>query len=280
MLRIITDTGSDITYNAAKKMGITSLEIDVKFEGIEYDYRSDEDFSVFFKNLINSKNLPSTSQVTPAQYLEEFKAAKEAGDEVLVITLSSGLSATIQSAHMAQKEIEYNQISIVDSKSAVLAQRILINEAIKLNEQGVARLEIADWLTELRERISLFGCLDTLTYLKKGGRVPPAMAFIGNALKIKPIVFVQNADGKLGSLGKPRGTAAAKSIVWKKMEEEGFDEKYSVQFGCTGDPVYGREFMNETVEKLKIKSSEYHPIGPVIGTHIGPRAFVATYIRK
>lgn len=206
MIRIVTDTGSDITHSGAIALGMESVELDIKFDEFPYDIRNDTDFSVFYENLVKSKKLPTTSQVTPAQYLKIFEDAKKNGDEVLVLTLSAGLSGTYQSAIMAQEECGYDKITIVDSKQAMIPQRILAEHAVKLRDEKNSRAEIEQAILEMRDRPTVCGVLDTLTYLKKGGRVPPAMALIGNALKIKPLILLKG--GVLEALGKVRGIQA------------------------------------------------------------------------
>lgn len=280
MLRILTDTGSDITYLGASDAGVEVVELDVKFEGLPYDYRNDTDFSVFYSNLEKSKNLPSTSQVNPSQYLDVFNDAKEKGDEILAITLSSGLSGTYSSALMAKDECDYDKITVVDSKSAITGQRMLVEQAVKLKNDGKSREEIKDFLEDLRDKLVLSACLDSLTYLKKGGRVPPAMALIGNALKIKPVVTIRDQEGKVEPIDKARGLAAGKRSIWDQMEKDGLDENWPVYIGHTNNEEIGKVFMEETVEKFNIKECKLFPVGCVIGTHAGPNCIVIVYVRK
>ena len=280
MLRILTDTGSDITYHRAKEIGIESLEIDIKFDEFPYDYRSDTDFKIFYDNLVKAKNLPTTSQITPAKYLEIFNNVKEKGDEMLVITLSGGLSGTYQSALIAREECNYDGISIVDSRQAVLSQRALTEEAIKLRDEGKTRGEIEQVLFALRDRFVVCALLDTLTYLKKGGRVPPAMAIIGNPLKIKPVIILK--DGKLEPLEKARGFKAGKQAVWNQFEKDGYEKSRPVYFAHCNDEERGKEFMQETIEKYGLNKDNcfIYPIGGVIGTHLGPGSLLLSYVKE
>jgi len=279
MLRIVTDTGSDITYLGAKEVGMEVVELDVKFDEFEYDYRNDLDFSTFYSNLVRAKNLPTTSQVTPAQYLDIFNDAKKKGDQVLVVTLSGGLSGTHSSAKMAEEECEYDGIAIIDSRQATCAVRLLAEYAVKLRDEGKPLAEVVQLTTAMRDRLGLVASLDTLTYLKKGGRIPPAMALIGNMMKVKPVIILDES-GKIEPLEKVRGVAAAKKAIWTRFEADGFDPSYPVKFGYTNDKQRGTEFMTETVEKFKIKDYSIHPVGGVIGTHTGPGAFVVAYFKK
>ena len=279
MIRIVTDTGSDITYSEAEASKIEIVALGVKFDEFEYDYHNDLDFSVFYQNLTKAKNLPRTSQVNPTQYLEIFKDAKEKGEEVLVLTLSGGLSGTYSSAKMAQEECNYDSITIIDTRHVAMAQRSLIEYAVKLRGEGKSRAEIEKALLDIRDRMCFVVCLDTLTYVKKGGRVPPALAIIGNAIKLKPVVTVDN--GKVEPLAKVRGSQAALQVAWNKMEKDGFDDTIiPVCFGHTNAEARGRAFMEESVKKFDIKNYRLHPVGGVIGTHAGPDCVAVSYLKK
>lgn len=278
MIRIVTDTGSDITYHGAKDLGLEVVELDIKFEEFPYDHREDRDFSVFYENLSKAKKLPSTSQVNPSQYMEVFNDAKEKGDELLVITLSGGLSGTYSSAKMAQEECGYDAITIVDTRQAIVSQRFMAEHAVKMRDDGQSREDIEKVMIDMRDRMCLTGCLDTLTYLKKGGRVPPAMALIGNVIKIKPVIYLK--DGKIEPLEKVRGIQAGIRAMWDKFEKDGYDENWAVCFGHTNNVERGRSFMEETKAKYGIKDCRLYPVGGVIGTHAGPNAIVMTYLKK
>ncbi|MCL2368440.1 MAG: DegV family protein [Oscillospiraceae bacterium] len=278
MIRIITDTGSDIPYLSAGDLGLESIELGVQFEEFPYDYRDDLDFSVFFDKLIRAKNLPTTSQVTPGQYMEIFEWAKESGDELVVITLSGGLSGTYSAALMALESCDYDGITVIDSKQCTITQRMLVEHAVKLRDAGKSRAEIAAEIEDLRERVTLVVVLDTLKYLKKGGRVPPTMAFLGEVLNLKPVVTVR--EGKSEPIGRARGFEAGKRMLWAKVEADGLDENWPVYFGYSRDKARGETFLRETREKFGLGDCPLHPVGGVIGTHGGPNGVAIGYVRK
>jgi len=280
MIRIVTDTGSDITYLGASALGMESLELSITFSEFPYDVRNDTDFSIFYENLVKAKNLPTTSQVTPAQYLDVFNDAKEKGHDVLVITLSGGLSGTYQSALMAKEECDYDRIVVIDSRQAIMPQRALAEHAVKLRDEGKNLAEIEQVILDLKERLVVFGMLDTLTYLKKGGRVPPAMALIGNVLNIKPVIILRG--GVLEPLGKVRGSQAGKQTLWKQLEKDGYDESWPIYFGHINCEARCKEFMQETIDKfgLKKESCIMYPIGGIIGTHLGPGSLLLSCVKK
>jgi DegV family protein with EDD domain len=280
MIRILTDTGSDISVLEAPTLNMTSLALDIKFPDLPYDPLTDIDHSAFFDTLMRSKGFPVTSLCSPNQFLEVFEDAKQKNDEVVVITLSSGLSGTYSSAIKAQEMCEYDGITVIDSLSATLGQRMLAQHAVTLRDAGKTRAEIESTLLDIRGRLTVFGMLDTLTYLKKGGRIPPAMAFIGNALQLKPMIFVQNEDGKLGQFGKARGTQAGKRMMWERFETYTVDDTIPVQFAYTVLRDKGEEFMNETCDKYGIKGAKIFPMGGVIGAHLGPGVLVIAFVKK
>jgi len=279
MLRIITDTGSDIPYLKAGELGIEIIALDIKFDDFPYDYRNDTDFGVFYENLKRSKNLPTTSQVTPGQYLDIFNDAKEKGDEILVITISGGLSGTYSSAVTAKEMSEYDNITIVDSVQCSINLQMMVEHAVKLRDQGQSRDAIAEVLQELRGRMGFLVMLDTLTYLKKGGRVPPAMAFLGEMLSMKPIVTL-NEEGKVEPIKKARGFEAGKRALLEQFESTGYDADWPVYFGYTENEQRGEAFMQEGKGKYSLTECRLLPVGGVIGTHSGPNAIAIGYVRK
>lgn len=278
MIRIVTDTGSDIPYLGAAALGVESLELGINFEEFPYDYREDTDFSQFFELLAKSKTLPTTSQVTPGQYLDIFEDAEKKGDKVVVITMSSGISGTYSSAEMAREMSGYEGIWLVDSHQCCLTQRLLVEYAIKLRDQGKGAEEIAAELLALRERLGFLVLLDTLTYLRKGGRVPPAMAILGEMLNMKPAVTMRG--GKVVPLSKARGTEAGKRVLWAQVEADGVDENWPVYFGYSQNREWGTTFMEETKAKFGFKDCRLVGVGGVIGTHAGPNGIGIGYVKK
>ena len=279
MLRIITDTGSDITYLGAPALGMEVVELAVQFEEFPYDYRNDTDFTVFYEALAKAKNLPTTSQPTPGQYLDIFEDAKEKGDEVLVITISGAISGTYQSAVMAQEMSGYDGISVVDSRHATVSQRMLADHAVNLRDAGKSRAEIVAELEALREQVVLLVLLPTLKLLQKGGRVPAAKAVLGEMLNMKPIVTMQ--DGKVTPIGKARGLEAGKRALLTQFEADGHAPAYPVYFGYTYNRENGEAFRQETCAKYGLAAdSPLCSVGGVIGTYGGPNCIAIAYKKK
>ena len=278
MIQIITDSASDITKKEAEDMGIHIVSLRIQFEDGECPQETEEDFLTFYERLEKAKELPKTSQPSPQTYLEYFEEAEKAQDEVLVITLSSGLSGTIGAAQTAKDISEYEKVYIVDSRQAILAQRMLVEYAVKLRAEQMPVKEIVEKLEELRDQITVCGMLDTLTYLKKGGRIPAALAVVGNVIGIKPVIVLE--DKILKTMAKVRGRKAGKKKLHERFEERGADLEFPVYFGFTSNREIGEEFMNETTEKYHLENARLYPVGGVIGTHVGTNCIAIAFVNK
>lgn len=278
MLRIVTDTASDITVDQAKDMNIEVVSLDITFEDGPAPQRTEADFQRFYERLEVCEKLPVTSRTPPEEYLKIFEDAKTRGDEVLVITLSSGLSGTVESAHMAKQIVGYDQIEVVDSHQAILTQRMLVEEAIRLREEGYHLQEIARRVKEMREQVVVCGVVGTLKYLQKGGRIPASLATLGTLLRIKPVIVLE--DKILKQLGKARGHDAGEAMLYKRMEEDGFNKAYPVYFGYTSNRALTEKFMQQTKERYGLTQTRMFPIGGVIGTHCGTDCVAVAYVKK
>ena len=278
MLQIITDSASDITREEAQEMNIFVVPLRIQFEDGECPQETGEDFPKFYERLVQSEKLPTTSQPSPQEYLGYFEAAKEKGDEVLVITLSSGLSGTIGAAETAKQICGYDKIAIVDSRQAIMAQRMVVEYALSLRNQGMELNSIVKKLEELRDHITVCGVVDTLTYLRKGGRIPAGMDIIGNVIGIKPVIVLE--DCVLKPLAKVRGRKAGKKMLYRRLEQVELDERFPVYFGYSSNRKLGEEFMKETIEKYHLKNAALFPVGGVIGTHVGTDCIAISFVEK
>ena len=277
MLRIITDTASDITIEQAKEMNIDIASLEITFEDGPAPQKTEADFKRFYERLETCEKLPVTSRTAPEEYLKVFWDAKAAGDDVLVITLSSGLSGTIDSARMAKEIAEYDRIEIVDSQQAILTQRMLVEYAVKLREEGYQLQEIAERVKEMRDKVVVCGVVDTLKFLQKGGRIPASLAAMGTLLRIKPVIVLE--DKILKQLGKARGQDAGVAMLYKRMEQDGFNKAYPVYFGYTSNHEITEKFMQETKERYGLTQTRMFPIGGVIGTHCGTNCVAVAYVK-
>lgn len=276
-MMIITDSASDILECEAEAMGIRLVHLDLLFGEDHCIGNTTEAFDAFYQMLTTREDFPKTSQPSPDSYLNLYKEAEAAGEDVLVICLTSTISGTAATARMVADMSGYgDHIAVIDSKQAIVSQRILTEYAVKLRDEGKALDEMIPLIEKFRDRIQICGILDTLTYLQKGGRIPKPLAAVGNVLKIKPIVAVE--DGKLTSPAKARGTKAAKKTIWKRMEASTLDSEWPVHFIYTSDRSMVEEFLPETLEQFDLKETRITQIGSVVGAHLGPSAFGFAYV--
>ena len=279
MTKIITDTAADITLAQAQAMDITIVPLGIFFGDIAYHQLQDEKFDLFYKMLETNEALPVTSQPSPESFLSEFLSAKEQGEDVVVITISGILSGTIQSATVAKEISEYENIYIIDSKQAAIGERLLVEWAVRLRGEGKTAREIAQVLNQMIPRITLFGTLDTLKYLQKGGRIPKSTALIGSVIGIKPMITL--VDGAIVPVGKARGHAGARTAMLRLMQESvEIDHTCPVYFGYSDSDTNCARFHALAAENMDIGAAQLYPIGGTIGTHVGPGVSAVVFLRK
>lgn len=279
MIRIVTDSASDITPRQAMEMDVQLVSLSVGFEHVIYDAQADESYELFYKLLGTEKDLPKTSQPTPAEYLAIFSDAKENGDDVICITLTATLSGTWQVATLAAEMAEYDRVYVLDSHNATLGQRLMVEYAVKLREEGKSAAEIMAVLTEARERVVLYAALDTLKYLRKGGRIPKSMEMLGTVMGIKPVITLK--DGHVVMAAKARGHAGIMASMVKLVEQgAAVDPACPVYFGYTYVDDDCRKYRKLIKARYKMEDTHTYSVGPVIGTHIGPGAFAIMYLGK
>ena len=276
--RIIVDSTADLMPEYKERVHIVPLT--VHFGDEEYIDGVTIDHKTFYEKLIESDVLPSTSQATPDAFMQEFEKAKEAGEAVVVITISSKLSGTYQSAMIAATE--YDNVFVVDSGTAAMGSGILTELALKLVDEGLDAKSIAARLEEEKQKIVIVALVDTLEYLKKGGRVSKTVAFAGTVLNIKPVLSV--IDGEINMLGKARGSKMGNNLLVQEIEKAGgVDFSKPVLLGYTGisDALLlkyiedSRHIWDGNLDKVR-----YTTIGSVIGTHAGPGAVAVAFFKN
>lgn len=271
MIRIITDSASDIVDNAREDL--TVLPINVRFGDEEYQDGVNLTHRMFYEKLVESDELPVTSQVPPYVFEEAYQAAKERGEQVIVIAISSKLSGTCQSAMIAAEKYG-DMVRVVDSENASIGQRALVEYALRLKDSRVGFEEIAEKLEADKSRIRLVALLDTLEYLKKGGRISKTAALAGSLLSIKPVIAIQS--GEVAVLGKARGSKQGNNLLAEQIGRVGgIDFAMPFVLGYTGlsDAVLRKYIVdNERLWKDSVDSLDTASVGGAIGTHIGPGA--------
>lgn len=278
-IRIVTDAASDITLEELKEWNVELIPIPLQCG--EESYMDDKTIPVekFWEMLLNGINI-KTSLPSPDCYLQVFEQAKEVKDDVIYISISSGFSGTYQSAVLAKSMAEYENVWLIDSKCAAAAQKMLVVRACELRAKGYSAGEIAENLKEFRGKIHLIACLDTLEYLKRGGRLSSVAANIGTMLRLKPIITFSK-EGEILVAKKSRGAKKALQDMIAMAFESEMDPEYPVI------PIYAQNDENckaylKALKEKEFNHSEKIPegIGATIGTYIGPGGYGLVYVEK
>lgn len=276
--KIITDTASDITKDEAEEMDIIRIPLSIKFGEEEMAMDTEEDYQKFFERLEKEDKLPTTGQPSPELYLEEYEKSKQDQEDVLVLALSGGLSGTVNSARVAKEICGYDGVTIIDTGQAILTQRMLVEYAVRKRAQDISIEKIASDIQKVKDHMVVCGMLNTLTYLRKGGRIPPAFDIIGNAFNIKPVIELK--DKVLVKLSIARSTRKAKERLWKEYDSQSADPDWPVYIGYTYDQEKGKAFAQETEERYGLPKCKVFAISGVIGTHVGKDCIALAFVRK
>lgn len=275
-VNIIVDSTADITEDVKERLTVVPLTL--RFGDEEYIEGVTIQKKEFYQKLIESDVLPKTSQAVPADFSDIFEKIAAAGESAVVITLSSKLSGTWQSAMIAAREYE-DSVYVVDSRNVAIGAAILAKLALRLVDEGMGAREIAERLEKEREKICLIAMLDTLEYLKKGGRISAAAAFAGGVLSIKPVVCIR--DGEIVILGKARGSKQGNNLLVSEIRKTGgIDFTKPILLGYTGlDDTLLQKYIEDSKALWEegISSLETTMIGSVIGTHAGPGAVAVAF---
>ena len=272
MIRLLVDSASDLSAEE----GVLVVPLQVEFDGKLYKDGVDIDRDTFYEMLIASSHFPKTSQPSPQDFINYFKEAKEQGDSLLCILLSSGLSGTYQSALLAKNIIDYPNIYLVDSLSASYGIKILVDAARQGIAAGKTIEEIVAQLEELKTRIKIFASVENLNYLCKGGRLSATEAAIGNVAQLKPVITV-NQEGQVEVAAKKLGLIKTIAYFEMMLKNNAIDTDHA----CYLLYSYGQNNMlrlKETLELLELKVDAIKQIGSTIGSHVGPEAFGIIYV--
>ena len=278
-VNLIIDSTTDL--NPQLREQFTVVPLTVHFGDQEYIDGVTISHRQFYEKLVESDVLPSTSQATPAAFADVFEEVARRGETAVVLTLASQLSGTYQSAMIAASDYP-GRIFVVDSTSVAIGTGILAELALRLREQGLTAEEIAGRLEEEKEKIHVVALLDTLEYLKRGGRISATVAFAGGLLSIKPVIAVK--DGVIQMLGKARGSRQGNNLLVQQIEKAGgvdFDKPVLLGFSGLSDALLtkyiedSRDLWKNGTESLVTTS-----IGSVVGTHAGPGAIAVAFFRK
>ena len=278
-VRIILDSTANFSKDLKDKFTIVPLTVNFGEESYADGVEIDND--TFYRKLVTSDVMPTTSQPTPAAFAQVFEDIVNEGDEAVVITISSKLSGTYQSATIAAEDFE-GKVFVVDGYTVAIGTGALGEYALGLAESGKSAAEIAQALEKEKENIRVYAVVDTLEYLKKGGRVSATAAFAGGLLNFKPVIAI--ADGVVQSVTKGRGNKQANSLMNAEIEKNGaIDFSKPFVIGYTGeDDTLMQAYIAENIDMWggdasAIKSAQ---LGSVFGTHAGPGAVAVGYFVK
>lgn len=276
--RIIVDSTADMVPEI--KARVYTVPLTVHFGREEYIDGVTIDHKTFYEKLIESDVLPTTSQATPSAFAQELEKAKQAGEAAVIITLASKFSGTYQSAVIAAAD--YENVYVVDGASAAMGTGILVELAFRLLDGGMSAKEIAETLETEKKKIVVVALVDTLEYLKRGGRISKTAAFAGGILNIKPVLSV--IDGEIHLLGKARGSKMGNNLLIQEIDKAGgIDFSRPILLGYSGiSDALLQKYMADSryIWEGNVPEVRYTTVGSVIGTHAGPGAVVVAFFKK
>ncbi len=278
MIRILVDSSTDFSMEEVKNKNLYHVPLTISLNG--QDYLSGEDLTSdqFYELLTTGEDFPKTSQPSPQAFAQIFEQAKVKGEEIICVLLSSALSGTCQSATIAKDMVDYDGIYIVDSLTATIMTRIIVDYGLLLINQGKSAKEIAEALNALKSKVKVAAGLDTLEYLYRGGRLNKAAATIGELANLKPVISVTE-EGTVSVIGKCLGKNKALQFILKTLN----GKELNAEFPLYTVYAYGSENTEKLEEKLAAEGytiSARLQLGSTIGAHVGPRAFGIIYVEK
>ncbi len=278
MIRILVDSSADYTLEEMKERNIELIPLNITIGDKSYRGSVDITADELYELLINGDTLPKTSQPSPQDFYEFFEEAKEKGDSVVCITLSSALSGTFQAATIAKNMLDYPEIYLIDSLSSTHPIRVMADYACKLREEGKNASEIAGAVEGLKGRVKVLAGVDTLEYLFKGGRMNRATAVIGELANLKPIITIL-PDGTLTVVGKALGRNKAITFIQKAMAEKTIDTDFPV-YSLYAYGTDNTEKLEQKLDDIAIHSEKRLQRGATLGVQVGPGAFAVVYVEK
>ncbi|MBR4469912.1 MAG: DegV family protein [Erysipelotrichaceae bacterium] len=278
-VRIITDSGSDISQKRAEELGITVIPLRFRFDEEEYLDGVTMSSKEFYERMDKEKELPKTSQISPYAYSEAFKEAVDKGDEVLYVSISSGVSGCFQSATLASKEFD-GKVKVLDSRHFCSSEGLLAEYAKRLADEGKSLDEIYTLTEQAREKVRIIAVFATLENLRKGGRISSTSAFVGEALNIKLLITIEN--GEVGMLGKLRGMKKGYQAMRDHiLKEGGIDPDMPIAFAYSGsDDSNLKEFIESNKDLYPDREIPISYVGATVGTYSGAGAIATAYFVK
>jgi DegV family protein with EDD domain len=281
-IKIVTDSTADIPAHIVKELGITVVPLKVHFEKETFLDGVTIQPEQFYQKLETAESLPTTSQPSPINFVETFKELVQdvEGDvQIISIHLSSALSGTVQSAKLAQSMLEeHMDITVIDSKKASYAIGIIVIAVAKAAREGKSKEECISLAHYLIKESAVYFLVDSLTYLQKGGRIGKASAVLGSLLNIKPILSLDE-QGEVFAMDKVRGNKKALLRIIQLLKEFSGDHQVHLGISHAASPDEAQEMVKALKQDFQVKDEVITDIGPVIGTHVGPKTIAIMMIK-
>ena len=280
MVRIITDSAADFEPFELEKLNISCIPIKVLLDDTEYEENVNLSKDQFYELLSATGATPKTSQPSPQILMDLFEEAKQAGDEAIYITLASALSGTYQTAVMTCEDTDSDACYVFDSRNATGGERLLVEEAVRLRDEGKSAGEIIAALEEIRDRVVLFACIDTLEYLYRGGRISQTVYKLGTMAQVKPIIRISE-EGAIEVPAKALGMRKGMDQLCKRLENQKPSAAHKVYVMYTADRTIGQTLARK-LETMgyEIPEEQIVQVGAGIGSHIGPNACGIVYVAE
>lgn len=280
MIRIITDSAADFEHSESEKLGISTIPLAVYIDGREYKDDFLHSKERFYRLAKLSKDLPKTSQPSPYVYECALKNARDNGDSVVIITVSSALSGSYQSAVLARDLLGYKDCYVLDSKSASAGQKLVVKEALRLRDNGFSAKEIAEFLLKFIKRIMIFACIDDMKYLYGGGRHINAAVLLGSTGRIKPVISVTES-GSVAFEAKTIGMRHGMNHMLLFLKKYGIDSSYPLYIMHTNSRNLALYFSKLIISKgISFDEGGIVSVGSVVGSHIGEGSIGIAFVKK
>ena len=280
MVRIITDSAADFEPAEYQKLNIDCIPLRVMVGEEEYLETVDLTKDRFFELLAQTGASPKTAQPSPQYLMDLFAEAKEVGDEAVYISLSSALSGTYQSAVMTCEDVDGEGLFVLDSRNATGGQRLLVEHAVRLREEGRSAAQIVEGVEAIRDRIVLYACIDTLEYLYRGGRISHTVYKLGTMAQVKPVIRVTE-EGAIEVPAKAMGMRKGMDLLCKRLEQQKPDPAHNLYVMYTADRSIGQTLARKVRDLgFDVPEERIIQVGAGIGSHIGPNACGIVYVSQ
>ena len=280
MVRIITDSAADFEPQELAALNLSCIPIAVILGDDQYEENVNLTKDQFFELLKSTGESPKTAQPAPSYLMDFFADAKKNNEEAIYISLSSALSGTYQTAVMTQEDADYDGCHVLDSLSATGGQRLVVEYACRLRDEGKSAAEILERVSAIRDKIVLYACIDTLEYLYRGGRISQTVYKLGTMAQVKPIIRVTE-EGAIEVPAKALGMRKGMDMLRKRVEQQKPSKDHNFYVMYTADWTIGETLAQKFRDMgIEVPDDRIIQVGPSIGSHIGPNACGVVYVEE